>query len=66
MQRVLFYLPVVTPWWFDNIVVHLIRALGETTEVHVMVPRLWRNTGLGFEQLQGGAAMPASPRENAQ
>ena len=58
MQRVLFYLPVVTPWWFDNIVVHLIRALGETTEVHVMVPRLWRNTGLGFEQLQGGAAMP--------
>ena len=25
-MKILFYLPVVTPWWFDNIVVHLIRA----------------------------------------
>lgn len=58
MQRALFYLPVMTPWWFDNIVVHLIRALSTSTEVHVMVPRLWRNTGLGAEQLQRCAAMP--------
>jgi hypothetical protein len=58
MERVLFYLPVVTPWWFDNIVVHLIRALSHCAEVHVMVPRLWRNTGLGPEQLRRGASIP--------
>jgi hypothetical protein len=57
MQRVLFYLPVVTPWWFDNIVVHMIRALSACAEVHVLVPPLWRNTGIGPEQLNGAASI---------
>lgn len=51
MERVLFYLPVVTPWWFDTVVVHMIRALVPLAEVHVLVPPLWRNTGIGPEQL---------------
>lgn len=45
-MRVLFYLPVVTPWWFDHIVAPLIRALASAAEVHVMAPPSWRNTGL--------------------
>ncbi len=49
--RILFYLPVVTPWWFENIVVHLIRNLAQSHEVHVMVPPLWRNTGLGPDEI---------------
>lgn len=51
MERVLFYLPVVTPWWFDSIVAHMIGALAAEAEVHVLVPPLWRNTGIGPEQL---------------
>lgn len=53
MGRILFYLPTVTPWWFENIVVHMIRALTEAAEVHVLVPPLWRNTGILPEQLMG-------------
>ncbi len=49
--RIMFYLPVVTPWWFENIVVHLIRTMARAYEVHVLIPPLWRNTGLGEEQL---------------
>lgn len=33
VETILFYLPTVTPWWFDNIVVHLIRA-SPAAEVH--------------------------------
>ncbi len=54
-QKLLFYLPVVTPWWFDNIVVHLIRSAAIEHEIHVLVPPLWRNTGIGPEQLQNAA-----------
>ena len=50
-QRVMFYLPVVTPWWFENIVVHLIRVMAREHEVHVLIPPLWRNTGLSPDQL---------------
>ncbi|MGZ8348720.1 MAG: hypothetical protein ACXWU2_01725, partial [Allosphingosinicella sp.] len=50
-MKVLFYLPVITPWWFDNIVARLIRLLADEAEVHVMVPPLWRGTGIGPEQL---------------
>ena len=50
-KRIIFYLPVVTPWWFTNIVVHLIRAMAREHEVHVLVPPLWRNTGLGEEHI---------------
>ncbi|MGB5725260.1 MAG: hypothetical protein WBM39_12690 [Parasphingorhabdus sp.] len=50
-KRIIFYLPVVTPWWFANIVVHLIRVLAREHEVHVLVPPLWNNTGMGEEQI---------------
>lgn len=49
--RVLFYLPVVTPWWFENIVIHLIKKLGRAHEVYVMVPPLWQGTGIGPDQV---------------
>ena len=50
-MRILFYLPVVTPWWFDNIVAPLIDRLAPEAELHVMVPPLWCGTGIGPEQL---------------
>lgn len=49
--RVLFYLPVVTPWWFTNIIVPFIRAARRGGEVHVLVPPLWGSTGIGVEEL---------------
>ncbi|MFA5962413.1 MAG: hypothetical protein WC804_00210 [Sphingomonas sp.] len=52
-MHVLFYLPVVTPWWFDNIVAPLIRAAASDARVSVLVPPLWRGTGIGPEQLGG-------------
>ncbi len=55
-MRILLYLPVVTPWWFHNIVAPLIDRLTVEAEVHVMVPPLWRGTGIGPEQLSRVAA----------
>ena len=52
-MRILFYLPVVTPWWFDHIVAPLIDRLAVEAELHVMVPPLWCGTGIGPEQLAG-------------
>ncbi len=46
-MRILFYLPVVTPWWFANIIVPLVRACAQTHELHVMAPPTWRGTGIG-------------------
>lgn len=54
-MKILFYLPVVTPWWFDRIVARLIRACATDAEVHVIVPPVWRNTGIGIEQLMNCA-----------
>ncbi|MEP3226792.1 MAG: hypothetical protein ABJO01_12520 [Parasphingorhabdus sp.] len=48
---ILFYLPVVTPWWFENIIVHLIRSTAQNHEVHVLVPPLWHNTGIGAQHV---------------
>lgn len=59
MTRVLFYLPVVTPWWFDNIVAHLIDSLSVEAEVHVLAPIPWRNTGVGPDQVRKVAAVGA-------
>ncbi len=55
-MRVMFYLPVVTPWWFENIVVHLIRRLAQAHEVHVLIAPMWSGTGIGprhFHLLEG-------------
>lgn len=51
-QRVLFYLPMVTNWWFVQIVEPLLRRLAaEGHEVHVLAPAPWCGTGLGSEEL---------------
>ena len=50
-KRILFYLPVVTPWWLERIIMPLIRKFAGPYEVHVMIPQLWRGTGLGTDQL---------------
>ncbi len=53
-MRIFFYLPVITPWWFDHIVapmLHRLNADAAVAEVHVMVAPLWRNTGVEGEQL---------------
>lgn len=55
-MKILFYLPVVTPWWFDKIVAPLIDRLVPEAEVHVMVPPIWRGTGIGAAQLAQVAA----------
>ncbi|MEE4207028.1 MAG: hypothetical protein V2I39_12105 [Erythrobacter sp.] len=56
--RVLFYLPVVTPWWFEQICIRLITLLAESHEVHVMVPPLWSGTGIGAGQIPLLANLP--------
>jgi len=62
-MRILFYLPTVTPWWFSNIVIHVIRTLAdreadEPHEVHVMVPPLWRGTGISKGEAEHIEALP--------
>lgn len=51
MTRILFYLPNVTLWWFDNVVAPLARILARECEVHIMVPPRWRSTGIEPAQL---------------
>lgn len=50
-MKILFYLPVVTPWWFDNVVEPLIRRLHGTAEIIVLAPKPWRGTGIGEREL---------------
>jgi len=51
MARILFYLPNVTLWWFDNVVTPLARLLAAEHEVHIMVPPAWRGTGITADRL---------------
>ena len=57
-MRILFYLPVVTPWWFEHILVPMIDAAARAAEVHVLAPEPWSGTGIGNEQLSRAAALP--------
>ena len=50
-MKILFYLPVVTPWWFTELMTPLMRALHGAAELHVMVAPMWRNTGIEGEHL---------------
>lgn len=59
MTRILLYLPNVTPWWFDNIISRLVRVLASDADVHIMVPPLWRGTGITEAQLAPYADGPA-------
>jgi hypothetical protein len=44
--KILFYLPVITPWWFENIITPMLRSLYDEAELHIIVAPLWNNTGL--------------------
>lgn len=50
--KILFYLPAVTPWWFDQVIEPLIRRVAAVADVHVLAPVPWENTGIGPDQLQ--------------
>lgn len=54
-MRLLFYLPVITPWWFEAIISPMLVRLNDDAwvhEIHVMVAPLWRNTGVEGQQLE--------------
>lgn len=50
-MRILFYLPVVTRWWFNEIIGPMLRTLHGGAELHVMVAPLWRSTGIDAQDL---------------
>jgi hypothetical protein len=52
-MRLLFYLPAVTNWWFEHIIVPTMRRLHETpsVELHVMIAPIWRGTGVDGDSL---------------
>jgi hypothetical protein len=56
-MRVLFYLPVVTPWWFEQVIEPMIRRVADVAEVHVLAPAPWSGTGLGAPELERVADM---------
>jgi hypothetical protein len=56
--RVLLYLPVVTPWWFENLVEPMLRRLVEVADVHVLAPIPWRDTGIGPKQIYSCRDLP--------
>lgn len=58
VMRILFYLPVVTPWWFERIIVPLIEKLVVDNEVHILAPIAWAGTGLGQKEYDLCAHMP--------
>jgi len=51
-MKILFYLPAVTPWWFETIIAPMLRALHGEAELHVVVAPLWCNTGLEMEHVE--------------
>ena len=57
-MKILFYLPVVTRWWFDNVIEPLIRTLAAECEIHVLAPAPWRGTGIGPRELQRCMDLP--------
>ena len=57
-MRVLFYLPGITPWWFENIIVPLLEKLVAGNEVHILAPIFWKGTGVGQAQYDLCEHMP--------
>lgn len=54
-MRLFFYLPVITPWWFEAIIAPMLIRLDADPgvgEIHVMVAPLWRNTGVEGHHLE--------------
>ena len=60
-MKILFYLPVVTPWWFSNIITPMLRTLHAEAELHIMIAPLWSSTGLESDHL-----LPLSDLEHIQ
>ncbi|MBO9576490.1 MAG: hypothetical protein J7494_12180 [Sphingobium sp.] len=58
-MKILFYLPAVTPWWFETIITPMLRALHAEAELHVIVAPLWMNTGLEMRHVEPLADLPA-------
>ncbi|MGE4431691.1 MAG: hypothetical protein AB7E05_13215 [Sphingobium sp.] len=59
-MRILFYLPVVTPWWFDNVIEPLIRIMAQEAEaeISILAPVPWSFTGVGDREMQRLADLP--------
>lgn len=59
-MKVLFYLPVVTPWWFDNVIEPLIRTMAreETAEISILAPTRWSFTGVEDREMQRLSDLP--------
>ncbi len=57
-MRFLFYLPVVTPWWFANILLPLIEKLAGEHAIEVLAPLPWRGTGIGQQEVDLCAHLP--------
>ena len=54
-MKILFYLPVVTPWWFETIIGPMLRQLDDephVAELHLILAPLWRNTGVEPRHIQ--------------
>ncbi|WDF71700.1 hypothetical protein [Novosphingobium sp. KACC 22771] len=54
-MRLFFYLPVITPWWFEAIVAPMLIRLNAdpwVKEIHVMAAPLWGHTGVEGAQLE--------------
>lgn len=54
-MRLFFYLPVITPRWFETVVTPMLLRLNAdpwVKEIHVMAAPLWRNTGVDGPQLE--------------
>lgn len=57
-MKILFYLPVITPWWFAHIVAPMIRRLSAEAEIVVLAPAPWSGTGIGPAELELMADLP--------
>jgi uncharacterized protein YcbX len=51
-MRILFYLPIATQHWLENLLPTLIRRAAREAEVHIVVPIAWNGTGIDGSQLQ--------------
>ncbi len=50
-MRILFYLPVVTPFWLETLLLPMLAALQDHAELHVLAPAEWQHTGIGAREL---------------
>lgn len=51
-MKILFYLPAITPWWFETLIAPMIRALYDEAEIHIIVAPVWCATGLNMRDVE--------------